>query len=143
MSESVVLSFDCKSDDGLIPMPPLEDVVSCPLNYTHTDVLNELVKNKVINSARYYHIQEFFNCIAEYNCNLPDGGKQKNYEDATLADALKYAGQARLTLFFAHRQEMIDRAGPNVCLYGCPVSSDLEKQYADVVSRTEIISLED
>gem|GEM_PF-4760132 len=146
LDKTVELSFRCGSDDGLLPempMPVTEPPVICAMYYTQKDVLDTLLRVKAINSVRYYFIKEFYAAVSEYNRAHLEAGDMLDNQEVTLADVLAYTGKTELHLIFAHRQKMIDRAGPAVCLYGCPVSSELEQQYAGVKTKTEIIDLEE
>lgn len=127
LDKTVTLSFDQRSDDGLLEEEPLIEVVTCSLYDDHQAVLQALVRCGAIPSTRYYSIREFTAGMR----TVP----------LVLAEVLHGLPEPRLTLVYGHRQSMIDRAGPAMCLYGCPTSAALEEQYAAVTYHTELLDL--
>ena len=73
----------------------------------------------------------------------PEDLRPENCGKPILAEVLHGRKNNTLTLIYGHRAEMISKAGPGMCLYGCPVSSEIEKQYEGIIQTAEIIDLDE
>ncbi len=134
LKKTVRISFDHRSDDGIIPLEDIPDM-SFPLYYTQNQILNELVRNRSIPYIEYHYIPEF-------HTQELSAGKDGN-RSPVLAEVLSVLKSNRLTVIYGHRAEMVSRAGPDCCLYGCPAASEIEKKYAGIKQTAEIIRVDE
>ena len=145
LEKCVEINFDYRSDDGIIPMQPIKPI-RCPLYYTEHDVLQALVREQRIWTASFHFLPDFYGVCSQFT---PDG-KRKEPEEMRpeecgkpiLAEVLSEMKNNTLTLIYGHRAEMLSRAEPGMCLYGCPVSSEIEKRYEGITQTAEIIDID-
>ena len=90
----------------------------------------------------FHHIMDFYSYNSDLVVNHRNDELQRpDGHEVILAEALTIAKNNQLTLVYAHRDELMSRAGSFGCLYGCPVSSELEKKYAHAGQHSELIPL--
>ena len=144
LKKTVSVTFRYVSDDGIIPMKQFERPLICPLFYTADDVLKALVRENMLFGKRFHYLTDFYSYSSDLTVNHRDDPLQRPKDcDVILAEALTAAKNNCLTLVYGHRDEMMSRMGPDVCMYGCPASSEIEEKYMNIVHRTELVPLDE
>lgn len=145
---SVKLTFG--SDDGLIPMNDPEESLVCPLYYTQKQVLDAMVRKELLSYTDFHYIAEFMNYPSVLGNRMAEKGtagpRPRECGDFVLAEVLPDRENPVLRIVYQHRAEMVSRVSrsdPMACLYGCPVSSELEEQYRGVNYHTELVHFDD
>ncbi len=133
--QAVPVKVTVTSDDGLMDLD-IEEEFRCPLYLNYAQTMDALVRQKIIPGKDFHYIRDFSRSSEGEDRPAACG-------EAVLAEVLHSKEEKTLVVVYQHRQEMISRAGPMECLYGCPVSSRIEKQYQDTCYRTETISLDE
>ena len=142
LTKTASITFRYVSDDGIIPLRQIEQSLVCPLFYTAKDVLNAMLRSKLLYTKSFHHIMDFYSYNSDLVVNHRNDELQRpDGHEVILAEALTIAKNNQLTLVYAHRDELMSRAGSFGCLYGCPVSSELEKKYAHAGQHSELIPL--
>ena len=145
LEKTVELSFSFGTDDGLFSLPPIEPI-RCPLYYTENDIRHALVREKRIGSVDFHVLPDFYNVISYYRVNassIPADEKRPEECGApVLAEVLANRKNNTVSLIYCHRAEMVSRAGPMECLYGCPTASEIEKRFEGAVQTAEIIDVD-
>lgn len=146
LEKCVEISFDYRSDDGIIPMKPIEPI-RCPLYYTEYDVKQALVREQRIWTASFHALPDFYGVCSQFTPSgirkTPGEMRPESCGKPILAEVLFERKNNTLTLIYEHRAEMLSRAEPGMCLYGCPVSSEIEKRYEGVTQTAEIIDIDE
>lgn len=142
IEKTVEFEVEIGSDDGLLRTRQIEGNLVCPLYYTEKDVLEAALRAKMISKTDFHYIMNFVSYEYRSSAEKKDFPRKKSCGEYVLAEAAELLASKKLHITYARRAEMVSRAGPNVCLYGCPASSEIEKKFFDTTYKTELIDLE-
>lgn len=143
IERTVMLEVEINSDDGLLPVRKIGKKLVCPLYYTENDILQAAVRAKIIHSREFHYIMDLFTYEYRTTSVMGEFPRTKECGPFVLAEAKDVLASGKLSITYGHRAEMMSRAAPGMCLYGCPASSEIEKKFFDTVYKTEIISLDE